>query len=797
MNGPERNRIGIAAFLFVALGAYVALNFQITTDIAHFLPDVDNNEVAALSRDIADSELSRTMIFAIEAADTEAAVNASRAFEEALRRDARVADAITFLEGGPNGDLERSVFELYESRRLAFIAPDVEAAKESLSDDGLRRAAQRLRDELAGPMSVLTSRLAPRDPLMIIPELFRKLERSRANDLEVVDSRFISGDGRTAILFMGTEASAMDSRAQTPLLQAVSGAFAEVSSNSAQPLRLHQSGLNRFATWAAQAIEGDIKRVSFFSVALLCFLLLLLFRSLGFIALASIPVSFGVLAGCAAVLAVFGRLHGITLAFGASLIGVSIDYVVHLYCHHAIVAPEGGAAASLRAIRRPLATGAVTTTAGFAALSASSLVGLREVACFAVVGILAAFLATTLLVPSLISRAARPVAARGRFADRVERGYLKIAQSRSALLLVPVLAIALIAVVLPGARWNSDLASLNYMDPALLAEDDYVRSKVTRFEQMQFVVATGADEELALLANDQVAAHLRLAIESGELAAQQTLSVLLPSASTQRRVAMSAVEDASLPDRLRRVFGESGFQEGAFEPFYQSLADSLADPLTFDDLQASPLGSLVRTFRVELADGVGFITYLNGVEDGAAIEARIASVPGALFLRQKDMFNQAQLEYQQSTLRLLGWGLVAVLVLLAIRYRDVVRTVVAFVPSVIAAGVTVSVMTLMGRGLDLISLTALLFVVSMGVDYSVFLLDARDEKASKSLVAALTGTLLACISTVGAFTLLAVSDHPVLSNLGLTAAVGVAVSLLLAPTMLVFVRREQGAGEEL
>lgn len=106
-------------------------------------------------------------------------------------------------------------------------------------------------------------------------------------------------------------------------------------------------------------------------------------------------------------------------------------------------------------------------------------------------------------------------------------------------------------------------------------------------------------------------------------------------------------------------------------------------------------------------------------------------------------------------------------------------------------------MTLMGRGLDLISLTALLFVVSMGVDYSVFLLDARDEKASKSLVAALTGTLLACISTVGAFTLLAVSDHPVLSNLGLTAAVGVAVSLLLAPTMLVFVRREQGAGEEL
>ena len=163
---------------------------------------------------------------------------------------------------------------------------------------------------------------------------------------------------------------------------------------------MDQSGVNRFATWAAQAIENDIKRVSIVSSVLLGGLLLVLFRSLRFVGLAAIPVGVGVLAGCAAVLAVFGRLHGITLAFGASLIGVSIDYVVHLYCHHSIVRPEGGATASLRAIMRPLATGAITTTAGFVALSASTLVGLREVACFAVVGILTAFASTVVLLPA-------------------------------------------------------------------------------------------------------------------------------------------------------------------------------------------------------------------------------------------------------------------------------------------------------------------------------------------------------------------------------------------------------------
>ena len=79
----------------------------------------------------------------------------------------------------------------------------------------------------------------------------------------------------------------------------------------------------------------------------------------------------------------------------------------------------------------------------------------------------------------------------------------------------------------------------------------------------------------------------------------------------------------------------------------------------------------------------------------------------------------------------------------------------------------------------------------MGVDYSVFLVDAFDESNPKGIQAALTGALLACVSTVVAFGLLAISDHPVLSNLGMTAAVGIATSLLLAPTTLALVKPRQ------
>ena len=81
----------------------------------------------------------------------------------------------------------------------------------------------------------------------------------------------------------------------------------------------------------------------------------------------------------------------------------------------------------------------------------------------------------------------------------------------------------------------------------------------------------------------------------------------------------------------------------------------------------------------------------------------------------------------------------------------------------------------------------------MGVDYSVFLVDAYDAPETGAVVAALMSALLAGASTIAAFGLLALSEHPVLSGLGLTAAVGIGACLTLAPAALVLLR--PGAAE--
>lgn len=789
----ERVRLGAAALFVLALVGFVAARFEVTTDITEFLPDGEDRVLASLSREIADSELSRTMILALEAPDLAAALRASRAFEAALRSDPRLADTIAFLEGGPTPGLEQALFELYEPRRLFFMAPDADHARERTSEAGLRRAADELRRELAGPLALLATRVAPRDPFLSLPGIFRRLERSRGGELQIVDDRFVAADQRTAVLFLATRASALDARAQAPVLAAVDDAFQSIAPDFPDGLKLDQSGVNRFATRAATAIEADVRRVSTLSSLLAGLLVIVLFRSPRLLVLGAIPVATGVLAGTAAVLAVFGRLHGVTLAFGAALIGVAIDYVVHFYCHHTIASPDRDPRDSLRAIVRPLSTGAVTTLAGFAALSGSTLSGLREVACFSVAGILVAYGMTLLVVPLGMPQTVRPVPMRARLTQGLERGFRLLSRHRRAVAGVPVAVVAFAAFTLPHARLEPGLANMGQLDADLLAEDARVRAKVVRSDQMRFVVALGPDEAAALAVNDRVARRIEAAIEAGELEGQRSLAPLLPAPATQLAVARVALEDPTLPERFQRVFREAGFADGAFTPFLTSLTAPLPEPLVYADLLASPIGPVLRPFRVQLADRVAFLTHLQGVRDAPALARRFEELPDAFLLQQADLFRETQASYLKSTLTLLAAGLAAVTALLALRYRDVRRTLASIVPALFAVVLTVSILTAMDRGIDLISLTTLLFVVSMGVDYSVFLVDASDSAATPAVSAALMSALLACISTVGAFGILAASAHPVLANLGLAAAVGITSSLLLAPVTLVLLTRGEGA----
>ncbi|MDH3653432.1 MAG: MMPL family transporter [Myxococcales bacterium] len=788
MSSEGYRRLIVAAVVAALLAAFVVSRFQVSADITTFLPTGDDRSIGEFSRAVARGPLSRTMVLVLAAEDRASVVTASRRFERALIEHRDVGPHLESIEGGYSEGTERKLWDLYHPRRFGFVAQDEDAARARASDEALRSSAELLVRRLRHPDSSAIARLAPSDPLLILPDLFRRVQEAAGRQLRLVDGRFLTRESPEAVLLLTTSASAFDASVQGPLLAGIESSFHGLRETMPSVTGLQQSGINRFAVRAEQSIRADIQRITVLSCLGLGLLLWVLFRGFRLVGLAAITVGLGVLAGCSVVLALFGRIHGITLAFGASLIGVCVDYVIHFYCHQSVAPSPDGPYGTLRRIWKALATGAATTMIGFAALSASSFPGLREVGLFSATGIAAALAATRFIVPSLLPAKPRPVAFRQWLVDGLGRGYRWLRSNRLAPSLIVAASIALALAGASRARWNQDFTSLNRVDPELFAEDQTVRSKVMQIEQMRFVVALGSNDEDALQVNDAVVLALAEARAANEVDEYQSIGDLLPSAQRQTAVARAFHDSPKLWERTARAYAAAGFDATAFTPFQKALAAPPAPPLTFADLLRSPLASLVRKYRIELGDEVAWLSFLHEVHDPVALERRLANIPGARLIDQAQLMQEANRAYQQRTLELISLGLLGVLLMLVIRYRDVRKVFAAFFPSLLAAAVTVSILTFAGLGLDLVSLTALLVVVSVGVDYGVFLVDA-DSAGEVDRSAALLSIVVACGSTVLGFGLLSLSSYPALHVIGLTAVVGVITSFVLAPSALMLTTR--------
>lgn len=776
----EWPRLCVGAVLLAALTAFVALRLRVTTDIANFLPGGEPNSTVELAQRIATGDLSRTMVLLVDVRDRDEAAQVSRAFEQALRADTRVAAAAERIDAGPPEGIEQALWEVYEPRRFAFVAATPQAVADLARPAALRDAVRHLRDRLASPMSSLVSRVAPGDPFLVLPRLFDRFAGNSGGDgLGVVGGRFVTAEGDGAVLFVTTRGSASNSALQRPLLAGIADAFASVRRQFGDHLRLEQSGANRHAIGAENAMRADIQRVTIGSVLGVLLTFVLVFRSLR-PPLTCLPIlATGFVAGASACLLAFGAVHGLTLAFGSSLIGVSIDYALHFHCHQSLAADPRGPRATLRAIWPSLLLGAATTVVGFLALLVATFPGLRELALFAAVGISAALLASYLWLPGLAG-AMRPTPLAQRLCVAL-RGRPPGAAAHRPPWLALLAVGALLAFGLPRARWDDGIQNLNRVDPVLKAEDDAVHARVARFEQRRVVVAVGRDDEQALAANDRIAEALVAAEAAGELSGFRNVAALLPSAARQRAVDTALRSDATLWPRLREELVAADFVADAFQPFVLALAAPPPPPLVTADLLATPLAALVRPFRLPGTDGTAMLSFVRGIRDEPALRARLAAIDGAQLLDVERVLTEALGSYRTRMQELLLLGLVAVIALVWLQHRRLRPTLLACGPALLAAACTVAILGLLGVPLDLLSLVALLMVVSMGVDYGIFL--AADEgpgHSANAIDATHLAIVLASLTTVFGFGLLALSAQPALFRIGLSSGIGILVCLVLA-----------------
>jgi len=783
----RRFRLSAWAVLAVALGVYIARHISFVTDITNFLPDGSSSEPARLSRELVHSDLARTMVLTISADESARAVAAAKQMAETLRAHPEVA----WLRASADEELQRRTYELYFPHRFYFMsdAPERELPAR-LTDAALRAHAERVRASLALPVSPLLERILSEDPLGAFPAILERLAGGEP-PLASQSGVFTTRDGRWAVLLLATKHSAFDTVAQGPLLAAIVASFEAARARFGADLVLEQSGANRFALQAEGAIRGDAYRIMAFSLLGVAGIFLLFFRSLRALALALVPALAGVVVGMAACIAVFGRLDGMTVAFGASLIGSTIDYPVHVLNLWSLAPPGISAWSIARGLRGSLLLAALTTVAGFIGLALTQFQGFRELGVFATIGIAASLLATLWMLPDLLPPGRSVPQLSSRLADWLAASVLGLRTRRWWLAALPLGALVFGAVALPRLVFVDDLARLGEPDPALLAEEQRVRERVSSFDSGRLVVALADTPDEALKRNEEVYTRLAGEVAAGRLAGVRSLHGLLWSEALQRRNLAVLRESEALPERLDRAFSQAGFLAGAFAPFSAALVTP-PEPLTLAELRASPLGELASTLVMDLGGRTGVITYLRGVRDAEAVQRALDGLPDVHWFEQRAFLNEIFSRFRDQTVRQTALGSLFVLPLLMLRYRGLRRALAAFLPSILSSLVVLSLFATLGHEINLLHVVSLLVVMGMGVDFGIYLVDSVESH--RALGATLVSILLCCLSTIFTFGTLALSSHPGLRAIGLTSGLGIGLSFLFAPATLLLMRADEERG---
>jgi predicted exporter len=171
---------------------------------------------------------------------------------------------------------------------------------------------------------------------------------------------------------------------------------------------------------------------------------------------------------------------------------------------------------------------------------------------------------------------------------------------------------------------------------------------------------------------------------------------------------------------------------------------------------------------------------LHRLSDPAALDAAAAALEetGAVALDLKRAADALYRGYRTRALTFALFGAAAIAVLLLVSLRSLRRAYDVLVPLAAAVATTCIVLVAAGVALTLFHLVALLLVVGVGSNYSLFF--ERDNLRAGDPRRTLAAVLLCCLSTVMGFGVLALSRSPVLSAIGGTVAIGAALSLVFA-----------------
>ncbi len=748
--------------ILVVAAFFIGERLQVSGDLRKFMPSAETPAQKLLLEELGEGPGSRLLLMSLSGADAETLAAQSQRIAQTLAAD----DRFTLVANGGEDGLDAIPERLRPYRYLLSPALDTQTLDATYLRDELDARVQ----DLGSPAAALIEPLLPSDPTLETLHVAEALQP--ANAPQRVHGVWFDRAGREALLAIETKAAGFDPTGQQSAVSAIETAFDKARGASKSTMTL--TGPGAFSVEIGGRTQREAGWIGTVDTVGLILLLLIAYRSWRTPLFGVLPLASAGLAGLGAVALLFEGVHGITVAFGFTLIGVVQDYPIHLFSHQrAGISPWTNA----RAIWPTLATGVASTCIAYVTFLFSGVDGLQQLAVFTIAGLGVAAMTTRLLLPALIDPAPRDPA----LSPRLAALWAQVARvPRPPLWLLGVLAVVAIATTAfaPGAFWQNDLSKLTPVPADALARDAHLREELGAPDVRYLLSVRGANAEEALQRVEALHPKLDALIGRGAIDGYDSAARALPSAATQHARQAKLPPPGELRAALDTAVAATPFRSDAFEDFAVDVERArTAAPLTVRDLAGTPLATRIGGLLLEGEDHATALVSMTGLTDPAAVETALTA-PGVELLDLKTASESLVVAYRDRVLFALGLAalLLAATVWLALRTPH--RVLRVLLPMALTTVIILAVLRACGVELTLFHLVALILAAGLGLDYALFFEHAGDDYEDQ--LRTLHALIVCSLMTLLVFFLLALSSIPVLRAIGVTVTLGVVGNFVLA-----------------
>lgn len=761
------NRYG--AWMWLAVLAIAALYLTIRaaggitldSNILALLPRAERDAAAQNVQDkIADS-FSRRVVFLIGDASPAKAAAAAREFSATLEHSGTVATITSKLDP----DAQRKMGAAYFPYRLGLLAQRDRAALMAGNGQAL---VSRTLSILYGAGGFANGKLLAHDPFLLMPAYFLNLPMPQSK-FTMDDGVLSMRDGNTTYALVSADLAGNPyaTKFQATFIEIVSGATASLKAQTPS-LTILRTGAIFYAQEGTKTATDETSIIGVASLLGTLALIFVVFRGMRPIALGFLAIGTGIVCAFAGTLAIFGQIHAVALLLGVSLIGISVDYSLQYFCEYfdqAAVDPQ----ARICRVLPGITVGLCATLIGYFTLLLAPFPGLRQVAVVSMIGLAASFLTVALWFPLLDSRRG-PV--------RGER-FLKLSALHWALWDSPTLKWTRLALILAciGAaasgtfflRADDDVRHMQSLSPELRRQEAEIERLTGTSAGTQFLLVRGANEQSLLEAEENLAPILNHAQASGTLGGYTSMSQFVPSIARQkenRALVQNKLMDPLLPAYLEQIG-------------YQGEVDYTASNHFLEPGDLPKVGPLAMLSLLDIAapGHPAHVILLQGVRDPAAIKSSIANVPDVRLVSLADDWSRLFGDYRRYAVAVPVLSALLMCPLFCWRYgwRRGLRVLL---PPLAAVALTPPIAALAGVTFTFFNAMALILVLSVGVDYSVFCCETSGARKPVTTL----GVALAALCTILSFGMLALSSVFAVHAFGVTMLIGIFLAFLFAPT---------------